>query len=457
MISVSAYKQEAGGARPVVSRRFDDLGADGVPRRLGIMGGTFDPIHIGHLACAEQAREAFGLDAVVFVVAGTPAFKRDKRVTPAAERLEMCAAAVASNPHFDASSIEVDRPGVTYTADTLRELRAHYPDNVELWFITGADAVCSILKWRESEVVARLAHIVALTRPGWELDDEKRRVIEERGAFRVHMLQATGLAVSSTDLRQRVSQGRSIRYLTMQRVLDYISEHGLYRLEAKSGDDVGVSSASRPAVNEDVLSEAFFEARKNELSGRVKPKRFKHSLGVSDTAGRMAAVYGCDERLARLAGLLHDWDKGYDDAGIVARACELGLAEEYASYLDMPHLLHGPTASVALARAFPGLPEELLRAIRLHTTGDVGMTCLDMIIYVADAIEPARDYPGVDELRAMAGVADIEELFLATFQHVLGNLVSRRKRIHPDTVKVWNHYAVRSRKRAAAEKEKGNK
>lgn len=449
--------REENGARPVVSRRFDGLGADGRPRRLGIMGGTFDPIHIGHLACAEQAREAFGLDAVVFVVAGRPAFKQDRRITPAAERLAMCAAAVASNPHFDVSNIEVDREGVTYTADTLRQLRAHYPDNVELWFITGADAVCSILKWRESEVVARLAHIVAVTRPGWELTGEQRRVIEERGAFRVHTLQATGLAVSSTDLRQRVAQGRSIRYLTMQRVLDYISEHGLYRVEGKSGDDEGVSSAARPTEAEEVLSPAFYEARKAELSERVKPKRFKHSLGVSDTAARMARVYGCDERLARLAGLLHDWDKGYDDAGIVERAHELGLAEEYSSYLDMPHLLHGPTASVALARAFPGLPDELLRAIRLHTTGDVGMTCLDMIIYVADAIEPARDYPGVDDLRAMVGVADIEELFLATFQHVLDNLVSRRKRIHPDTVCVWNHYAVRSRERARAEKEKGIK
>ncbi len=422
------------------------------------MGGTFDPIHIGHLACAEQAREAFGLDAVVFIVAGKPAFKRDKRVTPASDRLAMCALAVGSNPHFDVSRLEVDREGITYTADTLRQLRAHYPDNVELWFVTGADAVCSILKWRESEVVARLAHIVAVTRPGWELSAEQRRVIEERGAFRVHELQATGLAVSSTDLRRRVARGLSIRYLTMQRVLDYISEHGLYQEEVQSGDDEGVSEmATSGVIDEDVFSEEFFKARTDELSKRVKPKRFSHSLGVSDTAAQMARAYGCDEATARLAGLLHDWDKGYDDAGIVARVRELGLEEEYASYLDMPHLLHGPTASVALARRFPSLPAQITRAIRLHTTGAVGMTDLDMIIYVADAIEPGRDYPGIEDLRAMVGTAELEELFMATFQHVLDNLVSRRKRIHPDTVKVWNHYAVRSRERVKTEKEKGNK
>ena len=111
----------------VISERFDDLGRDGAPARLGIMGGTFDPIHIGHLACAEQAREAFGLDGVLFVPAGNPVFKKDRAVTPAGMRLAMCRLAVASNPAFDVSAVEVERGGDTYTVDTLRQLRAHYP------------------------------------------------------------------------------------------------------------------------------------------------------------------------------------------------------------------------------------------------------------------------------------------------------------------------------------------
>lgn len=218
--------------------------------------------------------------------------------------------------------------------------------------------------------------------------------------------------------------------------------------------DEGLASESAQA---DVLGKAFFEARRAELAGRVKPKRFEHSLGVSQTAAKMARIYGADEDVARLAGLLHDWDKGFDDAGILARVAELGLTEQLSSYLDMPHLLHGPTAAVALKRDFPELPEELLEAIRLHTTGAVEMTDLDMIVYTADAIEPSRDYPGIDALRKLVGTVDLQELYLSTFQHVLENLVQRRKRIHPDTVTVWNHYVACDKVRKAKQKTKGNK
>ena len=211
------------------------------------------------------------------------------------------------------------------------------------------------------------------------------------------------------------------------------------------------------AAGIDVLSDEYFCAMRAKLAQRVKPKRFQHSLGVADMAAQMARVYGQDVRMARLAGLLHDWDKNYDGDGIRARVCELGLQEELASYMGMPHLLHGPTAAAALARDFPELPAPLLQAIRLHTTGAVDMTPLDLIVYTADAIEPTRDYPGVGKLREAVGKVELEELFMATFQHILGNLVQRRKRIHPDTVTVWNHYAARAKKRASAHDAKGSK
>ena len=210
---------------------FDDLGRDGGRARLGIMGGTFDPIHIGHLACAEQAREAYDLDGVVFVPAGNPVFKKDRPVTPAAERLEMCRIATRSNPAFDVSAIEIERGGDTYTVDTLRQLRAHYPDNVELRFITGADAVYHIVQWRESAAIADLARLIAVTRPGYALSEERRAFIAEHGNFAIDYLEVTALAISSSDLRRRVAAGKSIRYLTMQGVLDYIQERGLSRAD----------------------------------------------------------------------------------------------------------------------------------------------------------------------------------------------------------------------------------
>ena len=216
-------------ARPcVICPRFDDLGADGRPARLGIMGGTFDPIHIGHLSVAEQVRETLGLDAVLFIPAGVPVFKRDRRVAPAADRLAMCQLAVADNPFFDVSDIEIRRGGDTYTVDTLREMRVHYPDNVEFWFIIGADAVASISLWRESDAIAQLCKLAAVTRPGFQLDSATRAQVDEAGAFDVRYLQATALSVSSSDLRERLEQGLSIRYLTTDGVCDYIREKGLY-------------------------------------------------------------------------------------------------------------------------------------------------------------------------------------------------------------------------------------
>lgn len=215
---------------------FDDLGRDGAPVRLGIMGGTFDPIHIGHLACAEQAREAYDLDGVVFVPAGNPVFKKDRAVTPAAERLEMCRIATRSNPAFDVSAIEIERGGDTYTVDTLRQLRAHYPDNVELRFITGADAVYHIVQWRESAAIADLARLIAVTRPGYVLSEERRAFIAAHGNFAIDYLEVTALAISSSDLRRRVAEGKSIRYLTMQGVLDYIQERGLYEAGPSDGE-----------------------------------------------------------------------------------------------------------------------------------------------------------------------------------------------------------------------------
>lgn len=221
-----------------VCRRFDRLGTDDPSRRyrLGIMGGTFDPIHLGHLACAEQARDAFDLDAVIFVPAGNPVFKRNQQVTPARMRLEMCRLAVESNPAFDVSAIEVDRMGDTYTVDTLRQLRAHFPENVELFFITGADAVMSIAKWRESAAIADLASLIAVTRPGFAITDDWKRELESYSNFKVAYLQMTALSISSSILRDWVAQGRSIRYLTMSGVCDYIRENGLYRSGSAAGD-----------------------------------------------------------------------------------------------------------------------------------------------------------------------------------------------------------------------------
>lgn len=205
---------------------------------------------------------------------------------------------------------------------------------------------------------------------------------------------------------------------------------------------------SADELSGDVLGEAFYEAIREELQRRLpKKSRYRHSLGVAEESARLAHLYGADERKARLAGLLHDWDKGYDDEGIRARVAQLGLAVDPFLLERMPQLLHGPTAAAALGRRFPELPSDVVSAIGRHTAGAVGMSDLDMIVYIADVIEPHRDFPGVDDLRALPGTEPLEDLFVDVSAHVFANLIERRRFVHPQTLEVWNHYIARKKSR----------
>ena len=196
----------------------------------------------------------------------------------------------------------------------------------------------------------------------------------------------------------------------------------------------------------DALSDEFYAARERDLRKRLKPKRFRHVQGVAQAALDMARAYGVDARKAHLAGLLHDWDKCYHDDEIRRRALDLGLEVDPLVLDDIPQVLHGHTAAVALGREFPELPADVLQAIDRHTTGACDMTDLDMIVYVADAIEPSRTYGEVDKLRGLVGKVPLEELFLKTYQHCFAMLVDRGKCMDPQTVIVWNHYAARAQK-----------
>jgi nicotinate-nucleotide adenylyltransferase len=195
-------------------------------RRVGVMGGTFDPIHHGHLVAAEEARWQFDLDRVVFVPTGQP-WQKPAGVSPAEDRYRMTVLATASNPAFSVSRLEVDHQGPTYTVDTLRRLRAAQPDGARLFFITGADAVLQILTWKEPDQVLALAEFIAATRPGYDLDRLIGKVPGAAG--RVHPMEIPALAISSSDLRARVARGAPIQYLVPGGVARYIHDHALYR------------------------------------------------------------------------------------------------------------------------------------------------------------------------------------------------------------------------------------
>jgi nicotinate-nucleotide adenylyltransferase len=192
--------------------------------RIGVMGGTFDPIHHGHLVAAEEASHALDLERVLFVPVGDPWQKADQDVSPAPDRVEMVRLATSDNDVFEVSQVDIDRAGPTYTIDTLRVL-ADERAGAELFFITGADAMLEILTWKDPQEALRLATFVAVTRPGHDLAGLRKLGIEER----VVMLEIPALAISSTDIRVRVADGRPIRYLVPGPVEAYIRERGLYR------------------------------------------------------------------------------------------------------------------------------------------------------------------------------------------------------------------------------------
>lgn len=191
-------------------------------RRLGVMGGTFDPVHHGHLVAASEVASVFALDEVVFVPTGQPWQKQDVRVTSAEQRYLMTVIATAPNPDFTVSRVDVDRPGPTYTIDTLRDLSAVYPDT-DLFFITGADALAQILSWKDVDELFALARFVGVTRPGHELSDQGLPT------DRVSLLEVPAMAISSSACRERVRSGRPVWYLVPDGVVQFIAKYGLYR------------------------------------------------------------------------------------------------------------------------------------------------------------------------------------------------------------------------------------
>jgi nicotinate-nucleotide adenylyltransferase len=192
-------------------------------QRIGVMGGTFDPIHHGHLVAASEVGHFFSLDEVIFVPTGQPWQKNGRKVSPPEDRYLMTVIATASNPRFSVSRVDIDRPGETYTIDTLRDLRAQRGPDAEFYFITGADALAMMISWRDADELFKMAQFVGCTRPGHRL------TITNLPSDRISLVEIPALAISSTECRERVRGGQPIWYLVPDGIVQYISKRRLYR------------------------------------------------------------------------------------------------------------------------------------------------------------------------------------------------------------------------------------
>lgn len=354
-------------------------------KKLAIMGGTFDPIHIGHLVTAEEVRHEFNVDEVLFVPTGHPPHKSNINMTTCEHRYLMTVLATAANPYFKVSRIEIEREGVTYTVDTIKELKRIYGQEVQMFFITGADAVHKILEWKESAQLLQLCDFVAVTRPGYNRNELIRQVetLKTNYASNVYFLEVPALAISSSDIRRRLSEMKPIKYLVPQEVENYIKKHELYNVKIH-------------------LTEKEKEEMYKYVASKLSPKRYAHTRGVVEMALEYAKANGADYDETFIAALFHDIAKEMSPAESIS------ICEKYGVPLDdfeksHPHLIHGKVGAVILERDWGISKPAILDSIKYHTIGRINMTDLDKIIYLADMTEEGRSsYKGKEEIMRIA-------------------------------------------------------
>lgn len=354
-------------------------------KKLAIMGGTFDPIHIGHLVTAEEVRHEFNVDEVLFVPTGHPPHKSHINMTTCEHRYLMTVLATAANPYFKVSRIEIEREGVTYTVDTVKELKRIYGEEVELYFITGADAVHKILGWKESTELLQLCDFVAVTRPGYNKEELIRKVkmLNEQYESNIHFLEVPALAISSSDIRRRLMEMKPIKYLVPQEVENYIKKHDLYDYNIR-------------------LTEDEKACMYDYVASKLSAKRYAHTRGVVEMALEYAKLNGIDYDETFIAALFHDIAKELSAEETLALCDKYGIALDDYERTHL-HLVHGKVGAVILQRDWGISKPSILDAIRYHTLGRLNMTDLEKVVYLADMTEEGRSsYKGKDEIKRLA-------------------------------------------------------
>ena len=371
-------------------------------QKIGILGGSFNPIHVGHLQMARQAKAELSLDRLILIPAGDPPHKSDG-LAPQKHRLRMTE--LAADGEFEVSGIEVEREGKTYTIDTVHALLSTIP-GAKLVFIIGVDTLRELLTWKEVEQVFSLCEFAVFAR------DNVPPIVPD-GA-KVLMMRSKIAPVSATEIRGRVTKGLSLSRFTPSAVEAYIGEHRLYDPPRMMGED-------------EILS---------HLQNDLSKERLKHVLGVRQVILSLAKRWGYDESRASVTALLHDCAKSMSLGSMRA------FMEAQGATVDEPRkvsaqLLHAP-ASAERARAFFGMTDPLIgKAIWHHNTGCVPMDLLSKLLFVADCIEPNRRiFPALSEIRRLSAL-DLDAAVLEVFQSKLDYIRLKGYPEHPDTARAF--------------------
>ena len=379
-------------------------------RRIGIYGGAFNPPHLGHIQAAKWAVDALGLDMLLMIPSCISPHKQDPRHSASgAQRLEMLCLALQNAQAITASDLELSRGGTSYTYQTVEQLRVSYPD-AELILFMGTDMFLSFHAWREPERILKQASIGVFYRGSRNENADVMRqkaALEAMGAT-VYLVDNPVTEISSTDLRRMLIFGCGKTFLP-ESVHAYICSNGLYGIRNNCKN----------------LSLSDLEEKAVEL---LNPGRINHVLGCKDTAVALARHWGADETDAARAALLHDITKALDGAR------QLTLCDEYGVVPDTflkqnPKTLHAFTGSLVAEYVF-GESKAVVDAVRFHTTGKADMTLLEKIIYVADYMEPNREFPGVDVLRQLA-YTDLDMALMRGLEMTIDLLTQQGREVSP--------------------------
>lgn len=380
--------------------------------RIGIFGGSFNPPHLGHIRGAAEAAKVLGLSKVLLLPAFQVPHKLNQPGMPTAQqRLELTRLATQGEPLLEVSDLEVSRGGKSYTWDTVCELRIQYP-NADFTLLLGSDMFQCFPQWMNADKIMQTADIAVLSRGEKRETELNARTAEKlrAGGVKVTILQNPITEISSTQLRRLLAFGCGDEFLTAGE-MNYIWSNGLYDTDA-NWKNLPMDELQTVVVR------------------LLNPNRVQHVLGCRDTCVALAQKWGADVTDAARAGLLHDITKALDGP------LQLTLCRAYGRILDdfsrkYPKTLHALTGSLVAQRIF-GENERVVSAIRSHTTGKAGMNLLETIVYVADYMEPNRDFPGVEKLRALA-FSDLTGALKLGLEMTLEHLKDQQCEVSPES------------------------
>lgn len=385
-------------------------------KKYGIIGGTFNPIHNAHIYIAYEAMRQLNLDKVIFMVAGVPPHKLNKEIVEATARLDMVKLAIQDYKEFEASDYEIQKKGLSYTYETLETLKTK---DVELFFITGADCLLNIEKWKNPQRILNSAKFVVFNRGGYNLENlnNQKSYIEKKYKTNILFLNIINLEISSSIIRNRIKSKERVDFFIPSSVLSYIKQNNLY-------SEKGEVSMT---INE----------IKTYLKQNLKEGRYNHVLGVVETAKELAKINNVSEEKAEIAALGHDIAKNLTTEEMlkIIEKANIILSKSEEKTKELWHSIIAPI----LAKEKLGiLDEEILSAMRWHTTGKENMSKLEKIIYIADMIEPGRNFPGVQELRK-ATYEDLDKGVLMGLNHTINYLSKKNLLIDENTIKARNY------------------